>query len=651
MGTFALNGSVLLLNRVGVVALAAAFFAVSVQSFARTERDRTATLRRLRKDRLGARAVLLGVVAALPIAIVVVLAVRVRDGFQGHAAKDRQAAYQRELAPEWSSVAPLSITSLDLALDLVPEERSMRVTGEYTMVNLTGEPVMRAPFTLGDGTTEVAWRVNGQIVPATNRFGLHVLSLSTPIAPGDTVRMAFDYHGRVPNGSTRNGGGVSHFILSSGVQLSTREAGFVPVPGFIHKERGEALEGDSASMSLGDAFQTRIAVTAPSEFTVNAVGRKMAESSDGGMTTVVWESEGPVTAFNVLAGRWDVRRREGTAVFYHPAHERNVDHILSTLAAARRRYSEWFYPYPWEELRLSEVPNMETNATAFPTNISFSEGIGFLTGGSAGDGQAFSVTAHEAAHQWWGHILTAGEGPGTGLLIEGMANYATLLLHEAENGADARLAFARWLEQGYTEARRVDTERPLLETYEGRRSDEAVLSFKGAFVMWMLHNQLGRERMLAGLQAFVSEHAQPRHHATPEELVETLRGFAPDSAAYQEFVDQWMTGLVLPEIQIRSATVAQTSGGWRVSAELENVGTGTVSLELAAEAETPDSPGERTPVTEVRTTVLMRPGIPQLVSWVVPFAPGRIVVDPDAVVLQLNRARALARLEPAEADL
>ena len=38
---------------------------------------------------------------------------------------------------------------------------------------------------------------------------------------------------------------------------------------------------------------------------------------------------------NVIAGRWDVRRKDGTAVFFHPGHPYNVDRILETLVAAR----------------------------------------------------------------------------------------------------------------------------------------------------------------------------------------------------------------------------------------------------------------------------------------------------------------------------
>ena len=116
--------------------------------------------------------------------------------------------------------------------------------------------------------------------------------------------------------------------------------------------------------------------------------------------------------FNVIAGRWEVERGEGTAVYYHPGHPYNIGEMREALDAARRYYSEWFYPYPWRELKLSEFPNLATYAQGFPTNITFSEGIGFLTRSSPEIHAAFEITAHEAAHQWWGNILSPGKGPG-----------------------------------------------------------------------------------------------------------------------------------------------------------------------------------------------------------------------------------------------
>ena len=53
--------------------------------------------------------------------------------------------------------------------------------------------------------------------------------------------------------------------------------------------------------------------------------------------------------------------------------------MSEALDAARKYYSEWFGAFPWKELKISEFPALATYAQGFPTNITFSEGIGFLT--------------------------------------------------------------------------------------------------------------------------------------------------------------------------------------------------------------------------------------------------------------------------------
>jgi len=49
------------------------------------------------------------------------------------------------------------------------------------------------------------------------------------------------------------------------------------------------------------------------------------------------------------------------------------------------------------------------------------------------------VTAHEAAHQWWGNILTPANGPNGDFLSEGMAHFSTLLLFDKVKGPRGRM--------------------------------------------------------------------------------------------------------------------------------------------------------------------------------------------------------------------
>jgi len=225
---------------------------------------------------------------------------------------------------------------------------------------------------------------------------------------------------------------------------------------------------------------TRVKITGPAEFTLNSVGIKTADTEDAGRRTVVWESDHPVSFFNVVAGRWDVKRGAGTAVFYHPGHPYNVDEILGCLDSSRKYYSQWFLAYPWKELKLSEFPALATYAQGFPTNISFSEGVGFLTASTPEIHFAFEITAHEAAHQWWGNILTPGKGPGGNILAEGMAHFSTILLVDQAKGPGARIDFCKRLEANYAKSRRPDAERPLVKIDGSRSGDTTVTYDRGA---------------------------------------------------------------------------------------------------------------------------------------------------------------------------
>lgn len=368
-------------------------------------------------------------------------------------------------------------------------------------------------------------------------------------------------------------------------------------------------------------------------------------SDDNGLKVTRFETDQPVRAMNLMAGTWDSRSLNGATVFYHPAHERNVNEMLTTLVAARERYSEWFHPYPWDELRLSEFPNLFTNARSYPTNISFSESAGFLNQSRSGASGPFSVVAHEAAHQWWPHLLIPGEAPGADVLIEGMAQYAALLLHESENGVRARIQFALASESSYITERKFDGEKPLFEIVsDGRRSVESTIYHKGMWAIWMLHNELGRSAMLKGLSTFIDENLVTDDYPTLQDLCETLRPFAADSASYQNFVDQWFDGVVLPEYRFLDVQIDSTKSQWNVLAVVENIGTGTASVTVSAERGerfTGQDMTENPDFEDSRLIIRLGPGESRSISFELSFGlsfePERIVVDPDALVLQFNR--------------
>lgn len=645
IGLFELNMAPLIYNRVFVLSMAVFFFAIAILIFARTERDATANSRRRQFPALMRYSFKLIPYLLLPVLLGGSIGLQIRNGFQGDAVKQKARQYWRTNFATWYDFVPPVIAYIDLDMALSPEQREMTVKGTYRMVNHTTDPMPELPFTVGASFGAVDWQLGGNAVGSENLHGLHVLTPASPLLPGDSITIGFAYTAVYPEGFTRNGGGMQHFILPSGVLLSTYRGDFLPHPGF-DAQRGidgendfEPAEDDKAA-PVSPAFNTRVRVKVPSAYTVNAVGRKTEEVTQDGFTTVTWESDYPVRVLNVMAGKWNVRRDGSTAVYFHPEHDFNSDIMLATLVAARDKYSEWFYPYPWQDLRINEFPDLETNATAFPTNISFSESIGFLTRADDEHNLVSIVTAHEAAHQWWGHLLAPGESPGVGMLIEGMANYSALLLQEELYGREARIKFTRLLEEQYVQQRRIDQEKPLIADNGSSTSGETITNNKGALVMWMLHQQLGAEATFTGLKAFIEAHLNSNASPSVSGMIEALRPLAPDSAVYQSFVDQWFRDVVLPEFKLTQTNIEATDNGWMVTALIENIGTGTVEVEVAAIAGERFSNENPTDYHESRAHVVLSAGENRQVSWALDFKPDRLITDPDALVLQQNRASA-----------
>ena len=67
-----------------------------------------------------------------------------------------------------------------------------------------------------------------------------------------------------------------------------------------------------------------------------------------------------------------VRRGQGTAIYYHPGHEFNLDRMTRGAKDALEYYTRHFGPYQHKILRIVEFPRYRDFAQSYPNTIPFS---------------------------------------------------------------------------------------------------------------------------------------------------------------------------------------------------------------------------------------------------------------------------------------
>jgi ABC-2 type transport system permease protein len=655
---FELDRTALILSRTLAVGLAIFLVVLTLALFRRREWDPIRLI-----QRLSPRPLVLATLRKIPWVAVPLfagtwLALAVSWGYEGGAAKKQEKDYWRKNMATYRDAKIPDATHVDLKLDLFPERGRYHVRGSYDLVNASDQPLDQILLTGGPHWEKLTWSMDDKAATPKNSAGL--FSFTPPkgaLAPGEKLRIGFEHEGSYPRGISKRGGEPMEFIVPSSVVVSSFRPTIAPVLGYLEdagidddnrhepKEyRDDFYRGQTDSFVGNRApFTTKITVTGPADFTINSVGTKTSDTVNEGRRSVVWESDHPVNFYNVIAGRWQVERGEGTAIYYDPKHPYNIAEMREGLDAARRYYSQWFFEYPWRELKLSEFPALATYAQGFPTNITFSEAIGFLTESSPEVHAAFEITGHEAAHQWWGNILTPGKGPGGNILSEGTAHFSTILLVEQVKGLNARIDFCKRLEASYGKTRQADSERPLVKITGERPGDTTVTYDKGGWVFWMLLNHVGREKALAGMQAFIKAYHGSPDHPVLQDFLATMRPFAADPAAFDAFTHQWFFEVVVPEYRLIKPKKTKQDQAWKVTVKVENAGSGIMPVEVAA------TRGERfakdgTPRAdyhESRITVTLGKGESREVVIACPFEPERIIVDPDANLLQVRRKSAM----------
>ncbi|HEX6749999.1 MAG TPA: M1 family aminopeptidase [Longimicrobium sp.] len=479
----------------------------------------------------------------------------VLNHFESKKEGERVQADYEKLYKRWEWAPQPRITAAALNIDVYPGTRDVRLRGAYTLVNRTDRRIdsLHVDIPNSLGVRLLAPERPARRVVADSARGYYVFRLATPLAPGDSTRLRFDlrqvnrgfenepsYQPAVNNGTFFNSQFLPHIgynaegeLMDEGVRakygLRTR-----PRAANIHDPRARTRNFVSSDADW-IAFDVTLGTSA--EQTAIAPGYLRRTWREGDRRYFRYTMDAPILNFYAfLSARYAVRRDRwrdvSIEVYHHPPHGYNVARMIRAAKAALDYCTREFGPYQHRQVRILEFPRYGEFAQSFDNTIPYSEAIGFIADVRRDDiDYPYFVTAHEVAHQWWGHQEAPADVQGAAMLSETLAEYTALMVMEKEYGREKIGRFLRYELDQYLDGRGFEgrAEEPLVLV----ENQQYIYYNKGALAMYALRDYIGEAAVNGALRAFLAEwRFRGPPYPTSIDLVRHLRAATPDSLQY-----------------------------------------------------------------------------------------------------------------------
>ncbi|HJU21247.1 MAG TPA: M1 family aminopeptidase, partial [Casimicrobiaceae bacterium] len=521
----------------------------------------------------------------------------------------RQATYEKRYKSLASAAQP-KITAVNVAVDLYPSEQRVRMKGHYTLDNRTMKPIdtIHLSFLRGD---DLVIHVLDFGAPATllnddMKIGMRSYKLAKPLSPGDKVDLAFDLE--LPTRGFRNSGATTE-IVANGSFIN----GNAVLPYIGYQEQGE-LVSDSDRKKFGLAPKERMrtrddpvglaenGISNSADFiafeaTIStdagqyaiAPGYLQREWSEGGRRYFTYRMDAPILDFFAFqSARYAIKKDRwndvAIEVYYQPGHEYNLERMIAATKAGLDYFTAHFGPYQYRQFRIIEFPRYATFAQSFPNTVPYSEGIGFIARVRDNDPEdidyPYYVTAHELAHQWWGHQVPGANVQGNTMLVETLAQYSALMVMKKKYGEAKMQRFLRYELDRYLVGRTTEQKKELpLARVENQ---DYIHYRKGSLIMYALADYIGEDNLDRALRAYRDKWAfKGPPYSTTKDLLAEIRAVTPPKYAY--VIDDFFDAITLYDNRAVSATAKALPDGRY-----------EVTLDVAAKKVTADDLGKET---------------------------------------------------------
>jgi hypothetical protein len=506
------------------------------------------------------------------------------------ASMDESAEYEKKYK-QYKNLPHPRLTDVQANVDIYPEQRKVIINGHYVLQNKTAlaQDTLRIQV---NTRVKTEWKnlPAHELVLDDKKMGFSILKLKQAIPAGGNL--ALDFLTTVENPGFTNSGAANTVNLN-GTFFNNRE--FFPQFGYAsdaelrdrnerrkrglgEPERMPKLEDEAARAyhalgSEADWINFETTISTSSDQIAMAPGYLQKTWEDQGRRYFQYKMDRPMMPFFAfLSARWEVKKGDWKGlpieIYYDKKHAYNIDRMIESTKKSLDYFTANFTPYQHQQVRILEFPRYAGFAQSFANTIPYSESLGFIADlrDKEDIDHVFYVTAHEMAHQWWGHQVIGANMQGSTVLMESLSQYFALMVMEKEYGKDKMRRFLKYELDGYLRGRggELIEEQPLARV-EGQ---QYIHYQKGSLIFYRLRDEIGEEALNRALKRFLQDKAyQQAPYTTTKELLAYIREEAPQDK--HALIADMFEKIVFYDNRVTEAkAVKRTDGQWDVTMKL-----------------------------------------------------------------------------------
>ncbi len=342
-----------------------------------------------------------------------------------------------------------------------------------------------------------------------------------------------------------------------------------------------------------DPATVTVRVTVPLGFSVVAPGTLDPIETVGLTETFTWRSNDSISQVPVIVARYyraEYEREAAPLTFYMPEDsDKSMREFADLVDDLVGFYSDWLGPVPFSGLTLTQVRNSQLGMPTAKALI--------LLEPDLVNAHALPVLeiARRVALQWWGHSIHI-QRPMDAWLADGFAQFSALKYVESKDPKQ----FEAELAKQAVEALKYQDTAPIINGLDlevGSARYQSIVGSKGAWVLYMLGQLLGSEKLDDILSQFYAEYAG--RTASIPDFVRSIGDITGDNHAW--FFIQWIESVGVPEFRVDYTIFRIQKGGFKIRGQVkQNIELFRMPLDILIE--TKGQPEEKHIMVDGKTT-------------------------------------------------